>query len=125
MVRMFNDLLASTAHAVHLVVNDAARVNVPLLALGTLLYLSSQAIRSRGWHTILRTTFPEARELRARDTCRAYLAGAGLNSLIPARGGDVVKLALVRRRIEDAPYSTLAGTFVPETAFETLFGTGL
>src|SRR4051812_20901994 len=99
MVRMFSDLFASTAHAVGLVAHDAAKVDPRLLVLGTLLYLASQAIRSRGWHTILRTTFPDAEGLRARDTCRAYLAGAGLNGLIPARGGDVVKLALVRRRI--------------------------
>lgn len=122
---MFSDLFRSGAHAVHLVADDAAKVDVRFLVLGTLLYLASQAVRSRGWHTILRTTFPDAGGLRARDTCKAYLSGAGLNGLIPARGGDVVKLALVRRRIDDAPYSTLAGTFVPETAFETLFGTGL
>ena len=66
-----------------------------------------------------------------RPTCaratsiRAYLAGAGVNAVVPARGGDVVKLALVRRRIEGARYSTLAATFIPETLFETAFGTAL
>jgi hypothetical protein len=37
----------------------------------------------------------------------------------------VVKLALVRRRIAGARYSTLAATFIPETLFETAFGTAL
>ena len=46
----------------------------------------------------------------------AYLAGAGLNGIIPARGGDIVKLWLVHRRIEGARYPTLAATFVPETS---------
>jgi Lysylphosphatidylglycerol synthase TM region len=55
----------------------------------------------------------------------AYLAGAGLNGIIPARGGDIVKLWLVHRRIPGARYPTLAATFVPETLFETLFGFGL
>ena len=54
---------------------------------------------------------------------RAYLAGAGINALVPARGGDLVKLALVRRRVPDASYATLAATFVPETLFETFCGT--
>jgi hypothetical protein len=53
----------------------------------------------------------------------AYLAGAGLNGIIPARGGDVVKLWLVHRRIPESRYATLAATFVPETVFETIFGT--
>jgi hypothetical protein len=56
---------------------------------------------------------------------RAYLAGAGINSLVPARGGDVVKLAMVRRRIAGARYATLAATFLPETLFETAFGSAL
>jgi hypothetical protein len=37
----------------------------------------------------------------------------------------VVKLALLHRKVEDSSYSTLAATFVPETLFETLFGTSL
>ena len=60
----------------------------------TLLYLVAQTVRPRGWHTILRAAFPEATDLRPRDVIRAYLAGAGINALVPARGGDVVKLAL-------------------------------
>ena len=82
-------------------------------------------MRPRGWHTILRAAYPEATDLRPRDVIRAYLAGAGVNAVVPARGGDVVKLALVRRRIEGARYSTLAATFIPETLFETAFGTAL
>ena len=85
----------------------------------------AQAVRPRGWHTILRAAYPDADGLRPRNTMAAYLAGAGLNGVIPARGGDVVKLWLVHRRIEGARYPTLAATFVPETVFETLFGCAL
>lgn len=56
---------------------------------------------------------------------RAYLAGSGINAIVPARGGDIVKLAMVHKRIEGSRYSTLAATFVPESLFETLFGIGL
>jgi hypothetical protein len=82
-------------------------------------------VRTRGWHTIVRAAYPEAENLRARNTMAAYLAGAGLNGIIPARGGDVVKLWLVHRRVENARYPTLAATFIPETLFETAFGFGL
>lgn len=124
MTRRIEDLWAQATHAVGLILDHAARVDPWLVALGTVLYMISQAVRTRGWHTILHAAYPGS-GLRARDTCLAYLAGAGLNGVIPARGGDVAKLALVRRRIEGSRYSTLAATFVPETVFETLFGTGL
>jgi hypothetical protein len=45
--------------------------------------------------------------------------------VIPARGGDIVKLWLVHRRIGGARYPTLAATFLPETLFETFFGCAL
>jgi hypothetical protein len=118
-------LLHTATRAIGLIAESAAHIDPLWAALGVVLYLGSQAVRTRGWHTILRASYPEATTLRARDTCFAYLAGAGLNGVIPARGGDVVKLAILRRRIEGSSYATLAATFVPETLFETLFGAGL
>jgi Lysylphosphatidylglycerol synthase TM region len=115
----------TAGHAATLIFDRTAAVDPWLLGLGTVLFLAAQTVRPRGWHTILRAAFPEATDLRARDVIRAYLAGAGINAIVPARGGDVVKLALVRRRIPGARYSTLAATFIPETLFETAFGTAL
>jgi len=115
----------TAGHAAELIADRTATVDPWLVALGTLLYLFAQTVRPRGWHTILRAAFPQATDLRPRDVIRAYLAGAGVNAIVPARGGDVVKLALLRRRIEGARYSTLAATFIPETLFETAFGTAL
>lgn len=115
----------TAGHAAELIFDRTATVDPWLLGLGALLYLAAQAVRPRGWHTILRAAYPEATDLRPRDVIRAYLAGAGVNAIVPARGGDVVKLALVRRRIAGARYSTLAATFIPETLFETAFGTAL
>ncbi len=124
MLDAINDILLAAAHAASLILRDTADVNPWLLVLGTVLYVFSQAIRTRGWHTIIKAAYPDS-PLMPRHTMTAYLAGSGLNAVIPARGGDVVKLALVRRRIDDSSYATLAGTFVPETVFETLFGTAL
>ena len=115
----------TAGHAAALIFDRTAAVDPWLLGLGVVLYLAAQTVRPRGWHTILRAAFPEATDLRPRDVIRAYLAGAGVNAIVPARGGDVVKLALVRRRIAGARYSTLAATFIPETLFETAFGTAL
>src|SRR4051812_35699987 len=122
---MLSDVFRTANHALELLLHRAASVNPWLCALGIVLYIVAQAVRPRGWHTIIRAAYPEATELRPRHTMAAYLAGAGLNGVIPARGGDIVKLWLLHRRIPGARYPTLAATFVPETLFETLFGFGL
>lgn len=122
---MLNDALTRTGNAIGLVIDQVAEVSVPLLLLGVLLHLASQAVRTRGWHTIIRASYPDATELRPVHTMRAFMAGSGINSVVPARGGDVVKLWLIHRRVKGSRYSTLAATFVPETLFESLLGVGL
>jgi len=110
-----------------LALSDAipAHVDLRWLLAGALLEIGAKAVRSRGWFNILRASFPRAQELRGRDVMAASFAGAGLNGLLPARGGDLVKLAFVHRRIDGARYSTLFATAVPETAFESLCGAAL
>lgn len=95
------------------------------LVVGVLLHVLQQVVRTRGWFTIIRAAYPEATELRGRDGTFAYLAGSGLNSVVPARGGDLAKLYLIRRRAPGTRWSTLAATFVPEALFETAVGIGL
>jgi uncharacterized membrane protein YbhN (UPF0104 family) len=122
---MLTDVFRTADHALELLLHRAASVNPWLAALGIVLYILAQAVRPRGWHTILRASYPEAHDYKPRHTMAAYLAGAGLNGIIPARGGDIVKLWLIHRRIPGARYPTLAATFLPETLFETVFGFGL
>jgi uncharacterized membrane protein YbhN (UPF0104 family) len=50
----------------------------------------------------------------------AYVSGTAVNSLIPARGGDVVRLFLAKRRIEDSTYTTLVSTSLLQTLFDML-----
>ena len=122
---MLSDVFRTADHALELLLHRAASVNPWLCVLGIVTYILAQAVRPRGWHTIIKAAYPDATGLRPRHTMAAYLAGAGLNGVIPARGGDIVKLWLLHRRIPGARYPTLAATFVPETLFETLFGIGL
>jgi hypothetical protein len=113
------------AHGVDLVVNHAVHVNVWWIAAGLVLHYVSQAVRLRGWFNIIRAAYPGADGLRARDVLAAYFAGAGMNAVVPARGGDVLKLYMVKRRVPRSRYSTLVATLVPETLFETACGIAL
>jgi Lysylphosphatidylglycerol synthase TM region len=125
MLERLHDIIRTAGHAIGLLADSATSVNVALLLLGIALYELNQCVRTLGWHTILRAAYPQAGELRRRDVIRAYLAGSGLNAVIPARGGDIVKLALVHRHIPGSRWSTLVATFLPETLFETAFGSAL
>jgi Lysylphosphatidylglycerol synthase TM region len=122
MTGVVGDAIHRAQEAVELLASDAARVSALWLLAGLALHLLSQAVRNRGWWHILRASYPEAHDLRARDVVRAYFAGAGLNAVLPARGGDAVKVAFLRRRIEGSSYPTLFATFLPETLFETVCG---
>ena len=73
--------------------------------------------RARAWQNILRASYPHER-IRYASTFGAYVAGVGVNSIAPARGGDLVKLYLVRRRAPETRYATLASTLVVETMFD-------
>jgi Lysylphosphatidylglycerol synthase TM region len=111
--------------AYDLIAGQAAHINLWWLALGLLLHITATAVRQPGWLAILRAAHPDDTKLRLRDVEGAFFAGSGLNGVLPARGGDVVKLYLLHRRIDKSSYATLAGTLVPETLFETACGIAL
>ena len=125
MIDRLNTAVDAALQALRLIFQDATHVGIGWLLLGLALHLIAIAVRTLGWHTILRASYPEARQLRRRDTMAAYFAGSGVNGVVPARGGDVLKLYMVHRRVPESRYSTLVATFVPETLFETVFGIAL
>jgi uncharacterized membrane protein YbhN (UPF0104 family) len=104
-------------HAVHVFFGHLAAVQWPALGLALLLHVLKLFFRAVAWRNILRASYPGKR-VRLDTVFGAYMAGVGVNSIAPARGGDVVKLVLVKHRIEDARYPTLAPTLVVETIFD-------
>jgi uncharacterized protein (TIRG00374 family) len=74
-------------------------------------------LRARAWQNIVRAAYP-AHPPRYRSALGAYAAGVGVNSVVPARGGDVVKLYLLKQRIPGATYATLTPTLIVETLFD-------
>jgi uncharacterized membrane protein YbhN (UPF0104 family) len=75
--------------------------------------------RSVAWRAIIAAAFPELRVPFGRVT-GAYFAGTGVNAVVPARSGDVVKLVLVKHEVEGTTYTTLAPTLVVETLFDAV-----
>jgi Lysylphosphatidylglycerol synthase TM region len=93
------------------------------LALGgaTVLQLLAGLVRVRGWFHVIRHSSPEASRVRYRDVALAQLGGCGWNAVLPARAGDAVKVALVSRRLPEAPVATLASTLVAPALVDAVF----
>jgi hypothetical protein len=86
----------------------------PLLA-GVALLVLGGIVRIRAWHAALADAAPG---VRYRDVVVAHLGGAGFNGVVPAHGGDAVKLALVKRRVPEARFGHLLGSLAPPAAVE-------
>lgn len=105
--------------AIESFVEHLAAVQWEAVALGLLCHLGKVTARTRAWRNILAASYPDA-VVRWRRVLGAYAAGVGVNALLPARGGDVLKLYLVKHRVEGSAYPTLAATLLVETLFDML-----
>ena len=92
------------------------------LLLAVALHLLRMLMRARAWQNILQAAYPETK-VRYWSTFGAYIAGVGVNAIVPARGGDVVKLYIVKHRIDRSTYPTLASSLVVETLFDFVVAT--
>ena len=110
--------------AVQVFFGHLASVGWTALSIAIALHLLKVLVRTFAWQNILEAAYPE-RRIRRRGVFGAYVAGVGINSIAPARGGDLVKLFLVKRRIPDSSYATLAPTLLVETIFDFVVATAL
>jgi hypothetical protein len=90
----------------------------PLLA-GVAIAVLAGVVRMRSWHASIMDACPGQR-IRYRDVVVAHLGGAGFNGLVPLHGGDAVKLALLKRRFQKAPFGLLLGSLGPPAAVEAM-----
>lgn len=115
------DSLRGLWHAVEAFADSLAAVSFGALLGALLFHLANLTLRTRAWWNILRAAYPD-QQIRWRDVFGAYCAGVGINGIVPARGGDAVKLFLVHSRIEGATYPTLASSLIVETLFDLAMG---
>src|SRR3954447_253554 len=105
-------------HAVGVFFHHLAAVDWKFLGYAVACHVIKLWFRAVAWRTIVNAAYPEG-GLKLRSAFGAYVAGVGVNSIIPARGGDVVKLYLVKHRITGgASYATLTPTLIVETLFD-------
>jgi uncharacterized membrane protein YbhN (UPF0104 family) len=89
------------------------------IALGLL--LAMQLARAQAWRNVLQAAYPGQR-ISFTHLSAAYLAGAGINAVIPAHAGDVTKVFLVKRQIPHSSYPAVTSSFLVQTVFDTTVG---
>jgi uncharacterized membrane protein YbhN (UPF0104 family) len=85
---------------------------VALCAFG--IYLT---LRARASFNILRAAYPGER-IEFRYIWGAYIAAYGFNSVVPARGGDVIRLFLTKSSVPNSSYPAVASSFAVELVFD-------
>jgi uncharacterized membrane protein YbhN (UPF0104 family) len=109
-------------HAVGVFFDHLASIGWAALAFALLLHFTRLVVRAVAWRNILAASYPGER-FRLRPVFGSYVAGVGVNSIVPGRGGDLVKLYLVRHRYPNTTYTTLAATLVTETLLDLVLAT--
>ncbi|HZO07428.1 MAG TPA: lysylphosphatidylglycerol synthase transmembrane domain-containing protein [Solirubrobacterales bacterium] len=83
--------------------------------------LAMQIARAWAWRNVLKAAYPD-KKIPFLPLAAAYLAGAGINAIIPAHAGDVTKVFLVKRQIPDSSYPAVTSSFLVQTVFDTSVG---
>jgi uncharacterized membrane protein YbhN (UPF0104 family) len=111
-------------HAVRVFFDELASVGWTALAIALGFHCLKLVLRTVAWRNILRASYPEE-PVRWRPVFSAYIAGVGVNSIVPGRGGDLVKLYFVRRDYPRMTWTTLASTLFTETVLDIVLSTAL
>jgi uncharacterized membrane protein YbhN (UPF0104 family) len=111
------DSFSSFFDAVGDFAGNLAAVNWLALMLGLAVFVGYLSLRARASFNILRAAYPEQR-IEFRQIWGAYFAGYGFNSVVPARGGDVVRLFLTKTSVPESSYPAVGSSFFVEQIFD-------
>ena len=79
--------------------------------------LAKLTCTSMAWRNVLAAAYPQD-AVRRRSIVGAYLAGVGVNAVIPLRAGDAVRVLLAHRAIEGSTYTTVVSSTLVLSIFD-------
>lgn len=92
----------------------------PLL-IGLAFFIAYLSLRAAAFRNVLRAAYP-AERIPFKQIWGAYVAAYGFNNVVPARGGDVIKIFLVKSSIEHSTYPAVGAAMAVEGIFDICFG---
>jgi uncharacterized membrane protein YbhN (UPF0104 family) len=101
-----------------------AAIGWTALGAALLCHLARLVARAVAWRAIVAAAYPGQR-IRLARVFGSYAAGVGVNSIAPARGGDLLKLVLLKHGLPGSTYTTLAPTLLVETLLDSVLGGAL
>jgi len=79
--------------------------------------LAKLTCTSMAWRNVLAAAYPNE-IVRRRSIVGAYLAGVGVNAVIPLRAGDAVRIVLAHRAVARSTYTTVASSTLVLSIFD-------
>jgi uncharacterized membrane protein YbhN (UPF0104 family) len=101
--------------------NNLAAIEWGAFAAALFLWAGMLLARSHGWANALRAAYPGSR-VDERFITASFLAGAGINAILPARAGDAVKILLAKKSIPGSSYPAVVSSFAVLAPFDTTIG---
>jgi uncharacterized membrane protein YbhN (UPF0104 family) len=101
--------------------DNIAAIRWGALLLGLLCFGTYLTIRSRAFYNVLRAAYP-SEKIEFKRIWGAYIAAYGFNNVVPARGGDVIKLFLTKTSVPNSTYSAIAAAFFVELGYDASMG---
>lgn len=98
------------------------RVDGRLVLIALAFHVGNHLLRSCAWRNVLGAAHPGER-VPLLGVASAYAVGVALNAVLPARGGDAAKVALVRSRIPGSHVATIASTMAVVVLFDMVAAT--
>jgi len=101
--------------------DSLSRVGWGPLLIGAVAFVVYLSLRARAFFHTLRAAYP-TEPIMFRRIWGAYIAAYGFNNVVPARGGDVIKLFLVKQSIPHSTYPAVGAAIFVEAIFDAVMG---
>ena len=101
--------------------SSLAAISWPALLVGAVCFVAYLTLRARAFFHTLRAAYP-TEQIPFRRIWGAYIAAYGFNNVVPARGGDVIKLFLVKQSVPHSTYPAVAAAVCVEAVFDAAIG---
>ncbi len=87
------------------------------LAFGLACFVVYLSLRARAYFNVIRAAYP-TEHVEFRRVWGAYIAAYGFNNVVPARGGDLIRLFLTKSSVPNSSYPAVASSFAVEAVFD-------